>query len=79
MRMIYLEEQAQLTAFAERAADCFSRQPDFNTYTDADIKPGCLFAVRWGLGKDCVIVFRIAQEHEVLLYCQLIKEAKTND
>lgn len=69
--MIFLEERRERDAFAERAAKHFKDSPHHTTYTDGDIEADALFALRWGLGEDCVVVFKIGEE-EAANYQQLI-------
>lgn len=63
-------------AFANRAATHFADHPDDTTFTDALIKPGVLFAVRWGLAKDVVVfrVFRVGED-EPVNYRHIVRRA----
>ena len=61
--------------FAKRAAACFAKDPRKWTYTDGDIREGCLFAMRFGLGNDCVVVFRLDPEYEPVNYFYAIPDA----
>jgi hypothetical protein len=58
-RMTRVSEELARLQFAEKAAAHFAAHPEHWTFTDGDIVPGCLFAVRWGLGKDCVLVLKL--------------------
>lgn len=73
MRMCRVDEIEEELRFAQRAAECFT-DPDKCTYTDGAIEPGCLLAVRWGLGDDCVIVFKLDDDRPVTNYTQIIKK-----
>lgn len=74
MRGIQLEDQLEQIEFAKRAAAKFAGDPKMFTYTDKDIQPGCLFAMRWGMGDDCVVVFKLDDYFEPTNYHQLIKD-----
>jgi hypothetical protein len=66
MRMTYATEDESRIAFARRAADWFKRDKINRSFTDSgDILPGELLALRWGLGDDCVLVFRIGDDEPV--------------
>lgn len=65
----------EIVEFAKRAADCFSSDDKIATFTDARIESGCLFALRWGLGDDCVVVFRLGDMAPVC-FDQLIEKNK---
>ena len=43
--------------FARRAAKDFEEHPEHSSY--GDLEPGSLLALRWGLGNDCVYVFKL--------------------
>lgn len=74
MRMVHLSTEREVQAFAERAARCFAKNPRYWTFSDGDGPvAGELFALRWGLGDDCVVVFRIGDEMPVN-FQQLIRE-----
>lgn len=75
MRCVYMETERERQAFAERAARCFAANPDCWTFSDGDgPMPGEWFALRWGLGDDCVVVFKVGDD-EPVNYGQLIRQA----
>jgi hypothetical protein len=76
MRMVYIGDEREQQEFAERAAKKFAGNEDLTTYTDEDIAPGCLFALRWGLGDDCVVVFKLDDFHVPTNYQELVKKFK---
>lgn len=55
----YIGDVEARLAFAKRAANHFAANRGHFTYTDTEIEPDALFAVRWGLGEDCVLVFKV--------------------
>lgn len=74
MRMTHVHDDLEQVAFAERAAACFAKNPEYATYTDgADLIPGELLAIRWGLGNDCVVVVKLDDYFEPVNYQQLVR------
>ena len=60
MEHTFLHERQEQDSFAERAAKHFQANPEHWTYTDAEIETGAYFAMKFGMGNDCVVVFTIA-------------------
>ena len=75
MRMTTRGDELDQLAFAEKAAADFKANPKHWTFTDGAIKPGALFAVRWGLGEDCVLVLKLDDSHEPTNYQNLVRWA----
>ena len=73
MRHTTATETREHLAFAERAAKHFAENPTHSSF--GDVEPESLLALRWGLGDDCVLVVRLADEVPVI-YAQLIREAQ---
>jgi len=48
--------------FAKVAMKWFIEHPEHTTFTEKEPDDGCLFAVRWGMGQDCVLVFTVGDE-----------------
>ena len=67
-----MSEQEELLRFVREAATIFSEDTKLTSYTQYDIKPGCLFALRWGLDNDCVMVFRLDNGFEPIIFDQVI-------
>jgi hypothetical protein len=72
MRMTSVAAEAEVTRFAERAAKRLGSDSALSTYTDGPIKQGDLFAIRMGMGDDCVLVFRLDSEFEPVNFAQII-------
>lgn len=72
-RMTTVAEEQERISFAKRAAEHFAKHPEHYTFTGGDIVPGCLFAVRWGIGDDCVLVFRVDPDCEVVNFQQAVQ------
>jgi hypothetical protein len=72
MRGVTAEDIEAELAFARKAAANFAQHPEHATF--GNIEPGGLFAVRWGLGNDCVLVLKLDETHTPTNYQQLVKE-----
>lgn len=60
--------------FARKAAKFFEDRPECVSFSENGPKKGGLMAFRWGLGADCVLVFRVSDDYDekIMLYPQLI-------
>ena len=74
MRAVYSSDIKGELEFAEKAAANFAAHPKHSTYTDGEIVPGCFFAVRWGMGEDCVLVLKIDEYHVPTNYQNLVRD-----
>jgi hypothetical protein len=74
MKHINLQERRLEEEFAFKAADWFSKNDKGVTYSaeGGRIIPGEYFAVRWGLGNDCVLVLKLDEFYEPQLYGNII-------
>lgn len=75
MRMVRMEEEKELHEFVQKAAKSFSENPEFYTFTEGGIECGAFFALRYGLGDDCVVVFKISDEMEPVNFQNIIERA----
>lgn len=75
MHLVNIEEQRAEHAFAEKAAAAFASEPKMYSYTDGDIAPGCLIALRWGLHQRAVAVLKLDPEHLPTIYSDLVPAA----
>jgi len=73
MRMTRIDDELELHAFAKKAAALFAKDEKYSSYTDGTIEPGVLFALRWGLGNDCVLVLRLDDCFEPVNFQNLVK------
>lgn len=73
-RMTTRTEEQDRIRFASKAAEHFAAHPEHGSFTDGDIEPGCLLALRWGLGNDCVLVLRLHDYEMPVNFQQLIRE-----
>lgn len=76
MKMVTLSGEQERQSFASEAAAHFKANPDNRTYAQGSIKPGEWFAVLWGLGDDCVMVFRISEGTDVTVYQQIVDKGR---
>ena len=60
MVMTHLDEEKDRLAFVEKVIENFSINTKHCTY--GDLTPGSLFALRYGLGNDCIVIFQISDE-----------------
>lgn len=74
MRLVYSSDIRGELEFANRAAAHFATHPKHSTYTDSEIIHGCFFAVRWGMGEDCVVVLKLDESHMPTNYQNLVRE-----
>ncbi len=72
MKIVSIIEETEKLKFIEEAAEHFAKHPEHSSYTSENIVEGCWFAVRWGLGNDCILAFKVGSEPE--LFEQVIKE-----
>lgn len=77
MRHVYMNDEKERIEFAERAAKHFAANPKHWSFTDEDIAPGVLLALRWGLGNDCVAVLKLDSEFTPVIYGNLIGAFQT--
>jgi hypothetical protein len=73
MRIVNIPEDDEVRDFAKKAAMFFAKHEKYYTFSYlGKIEAGELFAVRFGLDDDCVVVFRIDEGFEPINYQQLI-------
>ena len=71
-RSVYLSELEAEIDFARRAAKDFAEHPEHATF--GSLEPGSLLALRWGLGNDCVFVFKLDESFIPTNYMNMIKQ-----
>jgi len=74
MRITTINKDFEHSEFAKRAADYFIKHDEVHTYTDGDIESGCLFAMRFGMDRDCVLIFEIDEDFEPIIFTNIIQE-----
>lgn len=79
MKLVDINTQRAEQAFAEKAATAFAGNPKMVSYTDGDIVPGCLFALRWGLHERAVAVLKLDDYHQPTIYGDLVPRPEVVD
>lgn len=79
MRMVKVEEEMEQIRFADRAARYFALHPECYSFSDVDLSPGCLLALRWGLDDDCVLVLKLDAHFEPTNYQNIINVKRGED
>lgn len=75
--MTSFQHDEEIIAFAKKAARAFEGHPEWYTFTEGDIEPGCMLALRWGQGLDCVKVVRLDEYFQPIIFQQAIKKRET--
>lgn len=71
MKQIDLKEVDAERKFAEKAASFFSTNEKAEIF--GDFLPDEFLALRWGIGRDCVLVIKLDARHKPTNYTQAIK------
>lgn len=71
--MTHLSGELEVQEFAKSAAKCFTRDEKISAFTEDKVEAGCFFAVRWGLGNDCVVVFKLDEDFEPINFQQIVR------
>lgn len=75
MKIVSAHDIREELAFMEAAALKFASNPAMWSFSTSEIHPGCLLALRWGLGDDCVLVVKLDEFHVPTIYSQAVKHA----
>jgi hypothetical protein len=75
--MTSVNRELDIVDFVKRAAEYFEANPEGATF--GDIEPDSLLAIRWGLGNDCVLVVRLHEYEQSVVYQQAIKKEKLGE
>jgi hypothetical protein len=66
------EESEEWLEFARKAANFFKESDTWATFTeDGEVEAGQLFAVRWGVAGQAVLVFRLDEFTEPIIYPEM--------
>ena len=82
MKVVYVHEERAVIDFAERAANFFAESPIHMTYSEGsplegDAIQGQLFAVRWGIADQAVLVFKVDEYFEPRIYGDMVPEVES--
>ena len=72
MKHVHAYEFLEIQDFVTKAKMHFENNPNHTSYTAADISSGCLFAMRWGMDADSILVFRVSEDMEPLVIGNII-------
>ena len=73
MKHIYLSARKEEEQFVSKAVKYFKENPHKNTFTEKEIEVGCWFAIRWGLDRNGVVIFKLDENFEPTNYMEIIK------
>ena len=73
MIMIDFDKEKELEEFARAAAKHFEKNPQHTSFSEKELEAGCLIALRWGLGDDCVLVLKIDDFEQPRVYQRIIE------
>lgn len=76
-QQVNITDVAERLEFVKTAAEYFDKNPMASTY--GDIKPGTLFALRWGLMNDAVVVFKIDEDAPIENYVEMLDYGKAKE
>ena len=71
-RMTTLEDEEKLLDFVRLVAEHFSDHPETATY--GELGGGNFFALRWGMGEDCVVVLKQDEDWKPVNFQNIIKK-----
>jgi hypothetical protein len=66
--MTSIEKENDVLDFVSLAKAAFEKNEKLATFTIGEIENGCLFAVKWGSGDDCILVFQLNSGFEPRIY-----------
>ena len=72
MKHVHGYEFMELQGFVAEAKQHFEANPSSLSYTTDDVVSGCLFAMRWGMDKDSMLVFKLSEDMEPLVIGNII-------
>jgi hypothetical protein len=76
MRVLYPDDVRFQLEFVERAVECFQGDPHIRSYADYDVGPGCLLALRWGSAGQAVMVLRVDEAFDPVIYGDVLPEER---
>lgn len=71
MQRANIEETLAELRFVNEAAKMLGSNKEMCTF--GEIEPGQLFALRWGMDNNGIVVFKIAEEYPIKNYANVIK------
>ena len=71
MRLTTFEEEKEISDFAKQAARAFKHNSDLEYF--GTLKKGNLFAMRWGIMEDCVLVIKLDSDFEPVNFQNIVE------
>lgn len=74
-----LNEEFEKIALVQAAKEAFDKDPKLATFSIGDVVEGSLFAVRWGLDNDCIMILKIDESTEPEIFvgsCDVLRKRK---
>ena len=78
MRNVNINEETERHLFAMRAAKMLADNPNMTTASD-EICPGAYLGIRWGLMDRSLVVVKLSEEHDPVIYSDLIHDMTSRD
>ena len=75
MRIVNIAEEDERKAFALEAAAEFAANKGMWSYTRGPIERDKWFALRFGGGDDCVVVFKTHEYMEIVVYENIVERS----
>ena len=72
MKMTTFAAESEVVSFAREAVECFTLDPRMTTFSLSSIKKGCMLALKWGLNDDCVLVVKLDEGFEPVVFQKAI-------
>lgn len=66
MKVTSIEDRTEEVEFVKKAAARFAEDPRMHSF--GELTPGSLLALRWGLHDRAVLVLRISEAHDLVVY-----------
>lgn len=72
-RVTSIDQENEKIEFVKKAAARFKDSPELATFTEGEIEPGCFFAVRWGMHNRAILIFKLDDCFEPVIYGDVIE------
>ena len=71
MRHVDMNDKKEQDDFVEKATEWFNAKPNSVTFGNVN-QAGAYFAMRWGYGGDCMLVFKLDPDFEPTVYDEVL-------
>ena len=79
MRNTTTHEEHEVQKLVSQATEWVNNHPWGRTLTCSEIGNGCLLAIRWGMGKDCILVLKLDDNHEFVAVFTTLRILRPDD